>query len=63
VIFGVGWAMQGVCPGPAVAALATGRIEPLLFVASMLAGMALYAPLDRSLRARGGVGITDAPSP
>lgn len=42
-LFGVGWALSGFCPGPAVAALATGLTPVLAFVASMLVGMAVYA--------------------
>ena len=41
-IFGAGWGLGGFCPGPAVAALSLGRVEPLLFVAFMLAGMVLH---------------------
>ena len=40
--FGVGWGLAGYCPGPAVASLLTGSIEPLLFTAGMLAGMAIF---------------------
>jgi hypothetical protein len=39
-IFGVGWGLVGLCPGPAFTALGTGRPEAALFVAAMLAGMA-----------------------
>jgi uncharacterized membrane protein YedE/YeeE len=39
-IFGVGWGLVGLCPGPAFTALGTGRPEALLFVAAMLLGMA-----------------------
>ena len=42
-LFGVGWGLSGFCPGPAVAALSTGMTPVLAFVASMLAGMAVYA--------------------
>ncbi|UDF30349.1 UNVERIFIED_ORG: YeeE/YedE family protein [Roseateles sp. XES5] len=41
-IFGAGWGLGGFCPGPAIAALSLGRLEPLLFVAFMLAGMVLH---------------------
>ena len=48
-LFGVGWGLVGLCPGPAVAALAFGRIEPLIFLAAMLAGMGLFRLLpDRA---------------
>lgn len=42
VLFGLGWGVVGLCPGPAIATLTTGRWEAALFVAAMLAGMILY---------------------
>ena len=41
-LFGAGWGLAGFCPGPAVAALAFGLAKPLIFVAAMVAGMALH---------------------
>jgi len=38
-LFGVGWGLVGLCPGPAVAALATGNGRVLVFVVAMLLGM------------------------
>ena len=46
-LFGIGWGLSGFCPGPAVAALSTGAVPVLVFVAAMLAGMALHAVLRR----------------
>lgn len=40
--FGAGWGLAGYCPGPALASLWQGGTKPLLFFATMLAGMALY---------------------
>jgi uncharacterized membrane protein YedE/YeeE len=40
-VFGVGWALAGFCPGPAIASLALIRTEALLFVPAMAAGMFL----------------------
>lgn len=39
-LFGVGWGLVGLCPGPALVSLATGGRAALLFVGAMLAGMA-----------------------
>lgn len=41
-IFGIGWGLVGFCPGPAVAALGSGLLQPWLFVLAMLAGMILH---------------------
>ncbi len=38
-LFGIGWGLVGFCPGPALAALQSGRHEVLIFVAAMIAGM------------------------
>lgn len=40
-IFGLGWGLVGLCPGPALTDLATGDTDLLLFVATMLVGMAV----------------------
>lgn len=42
VLFGVGWGIGGFCPGPALVALGSGMTEAGVFVAAMLAGMALH---------------------
>ncbi len=41
-MFGIGWGLVGLCPGPAVAGLVLGAWQPWLFVAAMLAGMTLH---------------------
>lgn len=38
-IFGVGWGLGGLCPGPGVVAAAAGSQTGLLFVGAMLVGM------------------------
>jgi uncharacterized membrane protein YedE/YeeE len=43
MLFGAGWGLAGFCPGPAMVGLATFSSDVLLFVASMLAGMWLFA--------------------
>lgn len=40
-IFGVGWGLAGLCPGPALVALSLVPGKVIVFVAAMLAGMAL----------------------
>ena len=43
VLFGMGWGLAGLCPGPALASLSMGGWGGLLFLMAMLAGM-LAAP-------------------
>lgn len=50
-LFGIGWGLSGFCPGPAVAALSTGALPVAVFVAAMLAGMAVHAVLRPATRA------------
>lgn len=52
VLFGFGWAMAGLCPGPAMASLSFGGWQGLVFVASMALGM-LLAPRLRFVLDRG----------
>lgn len=44
-IFGIGWGLVGLCPGPALAGLAFGKWQLWLFVGAMLAGMILHRSL------------------
>jgi len=46
LLFGAGWGLSGLCPGPAIASLSFGGIGGLVFLAAMLAGM-LIAPYFR----------------
>jgi len=41
VLFGIGWGVGGLCPGPAVASLALSPVSVVPFVVAMLAGMVL----------------------
>jgi uncharacterized membrane protein YedE/YeeE len=38
-IFGVGWGLGGLCPGPAIVSAAAGSAAAMVFVLAMLAGM------------------------
>jgi len=42
VLFGVGWGIAGFCPGPAITALSTGRVDVLFFVGAMVGGAVLH---------------------
>ena len=48
LMFGAGWGLVGLCPGPAIASISWGGLGGLVFLGAMLAGM-LVAP---ALRAR-----------
>jgi len=43
-LFGIGWGLSGICPGPALANILGGNIKILAFTASMVIGMKV-APL------------------
>ena len=45
--FGVGWGLVGFCPGPALVALGTGGVKPLVFTASMIVGLFAFQGLER----------------
>ena len=42
VLFGIGWGIAGLCPGPGIANLAIAPLEAAIFVAGLLAGMAVH---------------------
>lgn len=42
LIFGAGWGIGGLCPGPAIADLAIAPLQVAPFIAAMLAGMVLH---------------------
>ncbi len=50
-LFGIGWALAGFCPGPAIAVLAWGGAPALVFGLAMVGGMLAFAGLER-LRSR-----------
>jgi uncharacterized protein len=46
-LFGIGWGVAGFCPGPGLVALGMGEAKAVVFVAAMLAGMAVFELLER----------------
>lgn len=42
LLFGAGWGIGGLCPGPAIADLVIAPAPAALFIVAMLAGMALH---------------------
>ena len=47
-MFGVGWGLAGLCPGPALVLVGAGLPKGLIFVAAMLAGMGLFEVIERA---------------
>jgi len=53
ILFGLGWGLYGYCPGPAIASLAYGHLESLVFVLAMAFGMVLADRVSQTITARG----------
>ena len=51
-IFGVGWGLAGICPGPAVTSLATLKTPFLIYFVAMVAGMYAYILFDKLVLSR-----------
>ena len=41
-IFGIGWGLAGICPGPALVLVGSGNTEVFTFIVTMLFGMGLF---------------------
>ncbi|KGD84137.1 hypothetical protein C7434_2411 [Pantoea sp. PNA 14-12] len=52
-LFGIGWGLAGICPGPALVLLGGGVLKGIVFVLAMLAGMLLFEWLDSRTLSRG----------
>ncbi len=50
VLFGIGWALGGFCPGPALTSLATSNLSVFVFLGSMLAGMVVFKSVDKLIK-------------
>jgi uncharacterized membrane protein YedE/YeeE len=46
-IFGIGWGLSGICPGPALVGLTTGLPGSYVFAGAMFAGFLLFNWLHR----------------
>lgn len=47
LLFGAGWGLAGFCPGPAIVSMGAGQPKAAVFVAAMLAGMAVFEIVER----------------
>lgn len=54
ILFGIGWGLVGLCPGPAISALTIGGAEAAGFLVAMMAGMGLFELIDRAGRTPSG---------
>ena len=50
ILFGVGWGLVGLCPGPAIAAITIGGSSAIIFLLAMIAGIVLFEVFDRVTR-------------
>lgn len=62
-LFGIGWGLSGVCPGPAITSVPAGAPGILAFVVAMAGGMVLYRAVDRIRSARAAAASAPAPAP
>lgn len=49
VLFGMGWGLAGLCPGPAMASVTWGGTGGLVFLVAMVAGMLAAPPIRERL--------------
>jgi uncharacterized membrane protein YedE/YeeE len=54
VVFGLGWGLAGICPGPALVALGAGAPKAVVFVGAMLLGMLVFEVLEHGPHHGGG---------
>lgn len=47
VLFGIGWGIAGICPGPALVLLGVGVTKCIIFVLAMIAGMLIFQGLEK----------------
>ncbi|MGH8617058.1 MAG: DUF6691 family protein [Burkholderiales bacterium] len=46
LVFGVGWGLAGICPGPALVLVGSGSLKGVVFLVAMLAGSAAFEWLE-----------------
>lgn len=49
VMFGIGWGLVGICPGPGIVLLGTGQWQAYVFIPAMVIGMLIYQWLEPKL--------------
>ncbi|MBQ0535449.1 DUF6691 family protein [Providencia huaxiensis] len=48
VLFGVGWGLAGICPGPALLLTGMGLTQGIIFTLAMVAGMAIFQFMQKN---------------
>ena len=49
MLFGIGWCLVGICPGPGIVLLGTGQWQAYVFIPAMIIGMLVYQWLEPKL--------------
>ena len=49
ILFGIGWGLVGICPGPGIVLLGTGQWQAYVFIPAMIVGMLIYQWLEPRL--------------
>ena len=49
MLFGIGWGLVGICPGPGIVLLGTGQWQAYIFIPAMIVGMIIYQWLEPKL--------------
>ena len=49
MLFGIGWGLVGICPGPGIVLLGTGQWQAYVFIPAMIMGMLVYQWLEPKL--------------
>ena len=52
LMFGAGWGLTGICPGPSIASLSFGGTSGAIFMLSMITGMLIAVPVKSGLGRR-----------
>ncbi|MDP1615190.1 MAG: YeeE/YedE thiosulfate transporter family protein [Methylococcales bacterium] len=47
IMFGVGWGIAGICPGPALVLVGSGSLEAIIFLTAMLLGMGVFEAIQQ----------------
>ena len=49
MLFGIGWGLVGICPGPGIVLLGTGVWQAYIFIPAMIVGMLIYQGLEAKI--------------